>query len=136
MVMVWRVMFDSSEATVVIVDDDPGVRASLQALFESVPYRCVSYASAEEYLTHSAPPGPSCLLLDLRLPGMNGLELQRLISRDRPRLPVIFVSGDATRADMDAAMAGGAVDFFRKPAAPEALLKTTRQCLCESLDAG
>jgi len=129
-------MFDPSQATVVLVDDDPGVRESLRALFESVPYRCISYASAEEYIAHPAPTAPRCVLLDLRLPGMSGIELQRLINRDSPRLPVIFVSGDATRADMDAAMAAGAIDFLRKPVDPEALLNITQQCLCDSLDAG
>ncbi|WP_353112209.1 response regulator transcription factor [Salinisphaera dokdonensis] len=122
-----------------LVDDDPGVRESLRALFEAVPYRCISYASAEEYIAHPAPTAPTaprCVLLDLRLPGMSGIELQRLINWDSPRLPVIFVSGDATRADMDAAMAAGAIEFLRKPVDPEALLNITQQCLCDSLDAG
>lgn len=126
-------MFDPRQATVVVVDDDACLRESLAALLDSVDYRYVGYASAEDYLEHAPPDIPSCLLIDLNLPGMNGLELQTQINNRRPRLPVVFFSGDASRSQVDQAMAGGALDFLHKPFDPETLLARARRGLTESL---
>lgn len=127
-------MFDPRQATVVIIDDDDGLRESLKALLQAVDYQCVSYASAEAYLEHPVPAPPSCLLLDLHLSGMSGLELQDEISRARYRPPILFISGDASPTEIDRAIAGGARDFLHKPFNPEELLDRTASCLRQSLN--
>jgi FixJ family two-component response regulator len=129
-------MFDSQQATVVVIEDDPGLRESMEVLFSAADYRCVSYASAEAYIAQPAPSTPSCVVLDLHLPGMSGIELQSRISGANPRLPVLFLSGDASRAERNQAMAGGAAGFLRKPIDPSVLLSRTQHCLWQSLEPG
>ena len=126
-------MFDPELATVVIIDDDAGLRESLDALLSAVGYQCHTYPSAEHFLKYSAPPPPSCLLLDLHLPGMDGLELQSRISDERPRLPIVFIIGHASHDETAAAIAGGAFGFFHKPYDVDQLLDSTAQCLDHSL---
>jgi len=127
-------MFDPRQATVVIIDDDDGLRESLEALLQAVDYQCVSYASAEAYLAHPAPAPPSCLLVDLHLSGMTGLELQDEISRARHQPPILFISGHASAHEIDRAIASGAQDFLHKPFDPEELLDCTASCLRHSLN--
>ncbi|MDA3921832.1 MAG: response regulator [Salinisphaera sp.] len=108
-------MFDPRQATVIIIDDDAAQRASLELLLATADYRCRCYACAEDYLDQAQPQTPSCLLLDMHLPGMSGIELQQRLGGRRPCLPVIFLSGDANAEDIKRADAAGAVDFLRKP---------------------
>lgn len=126
-------MLDTENATVVVIDDDAGLRESLDALLSAVGYQCRTYPSAEHFLACAPPALPSCLLLDLHLPGMNGLELQSRISTEIPRLPVLFISGHASDDETAAAIAAGAFGFFNKPYDVDELLDSTAQCLNHSL---
>jgi hypothetical protein len=78
---------------VFVVDDDASVRASIQGLLKSARLRCASFATAEEFLRDKLPDGPSCLVLDVSLPGVNGLEFQRQLADAGVRIPIIFITG-------------------------------------------
>lgn len=111
----------NDDPTVHIVDDDPAVRDSLRELVESAGYRADLYASAEEFLER-IPQGPGCLLLDIRMPGMSGLELQdRLLIRG-VTLPVLVVTGHGDVPTAVKALKLGAFDFVQKPFSDEHLL--------------
>jgi FixJ family two-component response regulator len=118
-------MFEPADATVIVIDDDAGVRESMEVLLGSARYRCVSYGSAEAYLAEVSPPMPSCLLLDLHLPGMSGLDLQRRLSSCLPGLPILFLSSTASAAETEQALNAGALAFLRKPANTELVLRQT-----------
>jgi FixJ family two-component response regulator len=114
-----------AEATVFVVDDDPGVRNLLQALFESVRCPVESYASAREFLQSYDPVRPGCLVLDLRMPGMSGLELLRLLPGRGISLPVIIITGYGDVGAAVKAMKLGALDFLQKPFECQELLDCT-----------
>jgi FixJ family two-component response regulator len=104
-----------TKCTVVGVDDDLRVRESIESLLESAGYAPLVFASAEEFLQSGAISEVTCLIADVRMPGMNGIELQRRVRLLRPGLPTIFISahyGDDIRRR---ALDGGAVDFLHKP---------------------
>ena len=107
--------------TVVIVDDCSAVRSSLTRLAQSCGYNAKAYASAEEFLEEGRPTGDSCLLLDMRMPGMSGAELQREVLQGIP-IPIVFLTGHAGVPDTVQAMQLGAVDFLEKPPSEEDLL--------------
>ncbi len=79
--------------TVFVVDDDAGVRASIQGLLKSARLRCASFGTAEEFLRNKQPDGPSCLVLDVSLPGVNGLDFQRQLVDAGIQIPIIFITG-------------------------------------------
>jgi two-component system, LuxR family, response regulator FixJ len=106
----------SSGATVFVVDDDPGALRSMRWLLESDGLAVETYLSGEEFLKAYDPNRPGCLLLDLRMRGMDGLELQKRIASRGPHPPIIFVSGHGDVAKCAEAMKTGAVDFLEKPA--------------------
>ena len=106
-----------------IVDDDVSVRRSTQRLLSSSSLRAEAFASAEEFLQSGLMDETACLLLDVSMPGMNGLELQRrLAETDRP-IPIIFLSARASEEEERRARRGGAADFLRKPVSKERLLQ-------------
>jgi len=117
------------EPTVFVVDDDQAMRKSLQRLMESVGLPVETHASAEAYLEHRDADRPGCLILDIRMPGMSGLELQETLVKDRIRIPVIIMSahGDVEKAVR--AMKAGAIDFIKKPYKGEDLLACIRSAL-------
>ena len=118
-----------SEASVFVVDDDQAIRHSLKWLIESVGLRVHTFASAEEFL-HAYYPGQSgCLLLDVRMPGMSGLELQAHLARQESRLPIIMITGHGDVPMAVKAMQAGAVDFIQKPFNDEVLLDSIRRAL-------
>lgn len=118
------------EATVLIVDDEEAVRTALAMLIESEGLTARSFASGDELLAADLPEGPACVLLDLRMPGMGGLEVQARLSEIAPELPVIFLTGFADVADAVTALKRGALDFFEKPGFDrEKLLKTVHAAL-------
>ncbi len=119
----------TQSASVVIVDDNDSVRSSLRRLAESCGYVVHEYASAEGFLADGRPQGDACLLLDMRMPGMSGLELQEQLSLLSVPLPVIFVTGHADVPRTVRAMRGGAVDFLEKPIAEPALLASIERAL-------
>jgi len=112
-----------------IVDDDDSLRSALQRLLAAAGYRVKAYASAGEFLLDPPADAPGCLLLDLRMPGPSGLDLQEALARHGIRLPVIFLSGHGDLATGVRAMKAGAVDFLSKPVEREPLLAAVARAL-------
>jgi FixJ family two-component response regulator len=116
-------------ATVFVVDDDPHVRASIQGLLKSARLRCESFGTAEEFLRDKQVAGPSCLVLDISLPGINGIDFQRQLADAGIQIPIIFVTGHGDIPMTVKAMKSGAVEFLTKPFLDEELLSAIRQAL-------
>jgi FixJ family two-component response regulator len=112
-----------------IVDDDQSMRASLQRLLTEVGFQTRVYGSTGEFLLDPLPDQPACLLLDVRLPGPSGLELQAALQRHNVEVPVIFLTGHANVASSVQAMKAGAVDFLEKPVEPHTLFAAIRSAL-------
>jgi len=108
---------------VFVVDDDPSVRRSLNRLLKSSGYQAETFATAREFLLHDAHPGPGCLVLDLQLPDLDGLELQQTLARTAHSLPIIFISGHGDIPASVRAIKNGALDFLPKPFAAKDLLR-------------
>jgi FixJ family two-component response regulator len=102
-------------AIVFVVDDDPSLRASLSNLFQSVGLQVQAFQSTQDFLLHKVPDQPSCLILDIRLPGVSGLDFQTDLTAANIRIPVIFVTGHGDIPMTVQAMKAGAVDFLTKP---------------------
>jgi len=117
---------------IAIVDDDDALRNSLDNLLRSVGFRAQGFASAEAFLHANQAPETACLILDLRLPGINGLELQRQLGAAHWRIPIIFVTAYADDDVRVRALAAGAVDFLSKPCREEDLLKAIEAALTHS----
>lgn len=112
-----------SEGTVYVVDDDPAVRDSVKWLVESVGLRVQTFASAREFLAAYRDQGPGCLVLDLRMPGISGIETQEMLHEHGVSLPVIIVTGHGDVPVAVRAMKLGAVDFLEKPCNDHQLLE-------------
>ena len=119
----------SAEPIVHIVDDDPAFRKSLVWLLESVNLRVESYPSARTFLDSYAPSGPSCMVLDVRMPEMSGLDLLDELSARNIRLCIIVVTAYGDVPSTVRAMKSGAVEFIEKPVNHGMLLRRIRQCL-------
>jgi len=104
-----------TSATVFIVDDDPGIRSSLALLLETANLKSARFASADEFLADCGPNPNGCLILDVRMPGMSGLQLQDELALRHIQLPIIFLTGFADLQMTVGAMRKGAVDFMAKP---------------------
>jgi FixJ family two-component response regulator len=113
---------------VFVVDDDISVRDSLELLIETAGWRPVAYASAREFLSHPRVLAPACLILDITLPEINGLDLQHLLA-DRPDLPIIFITAYGNVSITVRAMKAGAVEFLTKPFREEVLLAAIREAI-------
>jgi FixJ family two-component response regulator len=124
------------EPTVFVVDDDQAVRRFLCGLIASVDLRVEAYASAREFLDAYEPGRPGCLLLDIRMPGMSGLELQKELAERAIGLPVIILTGHGDVQVAVHAMKAGAVDFIEKPFNNELLLDRIQKAVAKSVDAG
>jgi len=114
---------------VFVVDDDISVRESLELLIRFVGWQPETFASAEEFLARPRPLVPSCLVLDVSLPHLNGLELQKLIAPDRIDMPIIFITGHGDIPMTVQAMKAGAVEFLTKPIDDDALLSAIRHAI-------
>ncbi len=112
----------SAKPLIHVVDDDESLRTALLRLLDAAGYEACGYASAGEFLLNPPADRPGCLLLDVRLPGPSGLDLQEALNRRDIMLPVIFMTGHADVGASVRAMKGGAVDFLEKPVGREALL--------------
>ena len=121
----------SALPTVFVVDDDRSVRESLKLLIESAGWQPQTFASAHEFLARPEEPGPSCLVLDLMLPDLNGLDVQRLVA-SRADMPIIFISGHTDVASTVQAMKAGAVEFLTKPFAVDPLIDAIAAALDRS----
>jgi len=117
------------ETTVYVVDDDPSVRAGLSRLLQSMGLTVKTFASAREFLEQAVSEEPGCLIVDLRMPAMNGLELQEQLMTRNLNLPVIFLTGYGTVPASVRAMKRGAVDFLEKPVDDQVLLDAIYQAL-------
>jgi FixJ family two-component response regulator len=109
-------------STVFVVDDDPSIREALMSLLRSVGLEVKALASVPEFLSCRRPDGPTCLVLDVRLPGRSGLDLQRELSAANIQLPVIFITGHGDIPMSVQAMKGGAIEFLTKPFRDQDLL--------------
>jgi FixJ family two-component response regulator len=109
-------------ATVIVVDDDDSVRASLGSLLRSVGFQVILLSSVDEFLKSGRQGGPSCLVLDIRLPGQSGLELQRELAAADWNLPIVFITGHGDIPMSVQAMKGGAIEFLMKPFRDQDLL--------------
>ncbi|HVI50524.1 MAG TPA: response regulator transcription factor [Candidatus Sulfotelmatobacter sp.] len=117
---------------VLVVDDDPALRDSIAFLVTSVGYDCRCFASAEEFLGDWRDDRPACLVADVRMPGMSGLELQKRLAESKSGLGVIFVTGHGDVPMAVRAMRGGAIDFLQKPFNDQLLLDRVREALAHS----
>jgi FixJ family two-component response regulator len=115
--------------TVFVIDDDAAVRASIQGLLKSVSLRSEAFATTREFLRSKRPDGPSCLILDVRLPGVNGLDFQRELADADIRIPIIFITGHGDIPMTVKAMKSGAVEFLTKPFRDQDLLDAIHQAL-------
>ncbi|WP_296807776.1 response regulator transcription factor [Thiocapsa sp.] len=119
----------TTDATVFVVDDDQAMRTSLKWLIESTGMSVQTYESADVFLASYYPGRAGCLLLDVRMPGMSGLELQSYLAREGYRLPVILITGHGDVSMAVKAMKAGAIDFIEKPFHDEDLLRSIRRAL-------
>jgi RNA polymerase sigma factor (sigma-70 family) len=121
--------------TVFVVDDDPSVRKALSRLLKSHGLAVESFASAGEFLMRPHYDGPGCLVLDLRMPGLNGLELQQQLAPKGYHLPIVFITGHGDLPASVKAMKAGAVDFLPKPFHDSELLAAIQQALAKDKSA-
>src|SRR5216683_3896460 len=122
-------MTPTDAPAVFVIDDDAGVRASIQGLLKSVSLRSETFGTAEEFLRRKRPDGPSCLVLDVSLPGVSGLDFQRQLADAGIQIPIIFVTGHGDIPMTVKAMKSGAVEFLTKPFEDQDLLNAIHQAL-------
>jgi FixJ family two-component response regulator len=122
-------MTPAGTPAVFIIDDDPAMRAAIQGLLKSVGLRSETFETAQEFLRSKRPDGPSCLVLDVRLPGVNGLDFQHQLVDAGIRIPVIFITGHGDIPMTVKAMKSGAVEFLTKPFRDQDLLDAIHQAL-------
>src|SRR5258707_894678 len=122
-------MTPATAPTVFVVDDDAFVRAAIQGMLKSVGLRSEIFATPQEFLRCKRPDGPSCLVLDVRLPGVNGLEFQRELAGAGVHIPIIFITGHGDIPMTVRAMKSGAVEFLTKPFRDQDLLDAIHQAL-------
>jgi FixJ family two-component response regulator len=115
--------------TVFVIDDDARMRAAMQRLLKSIGLNTKSFATPEDFLQHKLPDGPSCVILDVRLPGMSGLDVQQKLNEKGVQIPIIFITGHADIPMTVKAMKSGAVDFLTKPWRDQDLLDAIQQAL-------
>lgn len=124
----------STNATIFVVDDDIAVCDSLTYLLEAAGYRVEAYADAGAFLTSYDPSRPGCLILDMQMPGIDGLELQALLAERKDSRPIIFLTGQATVSMTARAFRHGAFDFLEKPVKGETLLIHVRKALLQDTE--
>jgi FixJ family two-component response regulator len=122
-------MTATGDPTVFVIDDDDLVRAAIQGLLKSVGLQAETFATTQQFLGCKRPDGPSCLVLDVRLPGVNGLDFQRQLADSGVRIPIIFITGHGDIPMTVKAMKSGAVEFLTKPFHDEDLLNAIHQAL-------
>jgi len=120
-------MSSPTQRTVFIIDDDPDIRASMRRLLKTVGLQAELFATAQDFLQRKMPKGPSCLVLDMRLPGMSGLEVQRNLIEAGVNIPIIFITAHGDIPMTVKAMKSGAVEFLTKPFRDQDLLDAIEQ---------
>ncbi len=124
----------NTQVTVFVVDDDRAVRDSLALLVQSVGLEVETFAGAREFLDAYRPDRPGCLITDIRMPGMSGLDLQERLTEDGHHIPVIVLTGFGDVPAAVRALKGGAVDFVEKPFNPQALLDLVQQAIARDTE--
>jgi FixJ family two-component response regulator len=122
-------MTSSDSPTVFIIDDDDRMRAAMQRLLKSIGLNSKSFAAPQDFLQHKLPDGPSCLVLDVRLPGMSGLDVQHKLNEKGVHIPIIFITGHGDIPMTVKAMKSGAVDFLTKPWRDQDFVDAIQQAL-------
>jgi len=122
-------MTSAEDSTVFVIDDDAAVRAAIQGLLKSVGLHSDSFGTAQKFLTSERSDRPSCLILDIRLPGINGLDFQRQLADAGIHIPIIFITGHGDIPMTVRAMKSGAVEFLTKPFRDQDLLDAINQAL-------
>jgi len=120
---------NTTDSIVFVVDDDRSAREGLADLISSVGLKAKAFASAQEFLRHKRPEAPACLVLDVRLPGLSGLDLQRELARSGEPLPIIFITGHGDIPMSVRAIKAGAVEFLTKPFREQEMLDAIQQAL-------
>jgi FixJ family two-component response regulator len=118
-----------SDAVIAVVDDDPSVREGLQSLIRSAGWRVETFASAQEFLARRGAEAPSCLVLDLQLPGLSGLDLQKRMAEVELGMPIIFLTGRGNIPASVQAMKAGAVEFLTKPFDDQVLFRAIEEAI-------
>jgi FixJ family two-component response regulator len=116
-----------NDPVVFVVDDDPAIREALESLIRSVGLRVATFGSAHEFLSSKRPDAPSCVVLDMRMPGASGFDLQRQLTEARAPIPIIFITGHGDIPMSVRAMKAGAVEFLTKPFRDQELLDAIQQ---------
>ena len=122
-------MTDWDVAMIFVVDDDPQVRASIQGLLKSAGLRSECFETAEQFLQRQPPDGPSCLIVDVSLPGISGLDFQQQLKKTGLQIPIVFITAHGDIPMTVKAMKSGAVEFLTKPFEDQALLGAVQQAL-------
>ena len=125
-------MTESTTGFVFIVDDDQAVRSGIARLLKSVHLTVIAFASAADFLRYEAVDHPCCLVLDVRMPGLSGLELQEQLRERGLEIPIVFITGHASVPVSVRAMKGGAVDFLEKPFDEQSLLEAIQGAIARS----
>ena len=112
----------NAQPTIIIIDDDPSIRDSISSLIRSIGFQARTFGSVAEFRKSGRPNGPACLVLDVRLPGQSGLELQRELLASNIQLPIVFITGHGDIPMSVQAMKGGAIEFLSKPFRDQDLL--------------
>ncbi len=126
-------MMNTPNGTVLVVDDDPGMRKALVRLCQSSGLQVKSFASAREFLDAPAPASPACLVLDVRMPGLSGLDLQAELAARQIHTPIVFITGQGDIPTSVRAMKAGAVDFLTKPFKNKDLVAIIRDALSKDV---
>jgi FixJ family two-component response regulator len=124
-----RTVSVSQAPCISIVDDDKSIREAIKSLLESLGFRAEVFASAEDFLNSSRLRDTECLILDIWMPGMSGLELQSTLAADDSRIPIVFISAHDDEEARTRALKAGAIDFLRKPFHEDALLNGIHSAL-------
>jgi two-component system, LuxR family, response regulator FixJ len=115
--------------TICIIDDDESVRRALRRLIQAVGWNAETFATAEEFLSYRAPSKPGCLILDVHLPGLSGLELQERLRLDRQAVAVVFITAYGEDHVREQALRAGAIAFLQKPFEEQALLDAVKRAM-------
>jgi FixJ family two-component response regulator len=120
-------IMSSRHKKIFVIDDDPAIRRALRRLLTAEGYEVKTFDSAREFLRLRYPEAPACLILDVRMPRMSGLELQRRLAEEGLKIPIIFISGHGDDETAAAALEAGAVDFLHKPLPDHQLLDIVKR---------
>ena len=124
----------TSTAMVFVIDDDASMRKSLARLLDTALYKTELFKSASEFLTRSVNPGPSCVIVDVRMPGLNGIDFQKALIEHGRKEQLVFITGHGDIPMCAQAMKAGAIDFLPKPFKPKQLLESVERALARSTE--